>query len=215
MSLRLPRRLRHDRPHSVDVMPVIDLKPAARRLSELVAAVPDDALGNPTPCSDYTVGDLLDHIHGITYAFGGAAEKTGGEAATMGPQGKADNLPPDWRTLLPQKLAELAEKWDDPGAWQGMTTVGGQQAPAEMIGVMAFGELSVHGWDLARGANRSFEPDPSGVDALHEVTSGALGGPNGDAMRGTAFGPAVPVPDDAPTFDRTLGVLGRDPHWTP
>ena len=59
-------------------MPVIDLKPAASRLSELVAAVRDDALGNPTPCSEYTVGDLLDHIHGVTYAFGGAAEKATG-----------------------------------------------------------------------------------------------------------------------------------------
>lgn len=195
------------------VMPMIDLKPAAQRLSELVAAVPDDALGNPTPCSEYTVGDVLDHIHGLTFAFGGAAEKTGGEAATMGPQGNAANLPPDWRESLPNKLAELAEKWDDPQAWEGMTTVGGQEAPAEVIGVIAFGELSVHGWDLARGAGIDFEPDPGGVEALYDVTSQSLGGPNGDAMRGTAFGPAVPVADDAPTFERTLGVLGRDPQW--
>lgn len=196
-------------------MTVIDLKPAAQRLAELVSAVPDDALGNPTPCSDYTVGDVLDHIQGLTFAFGGAAQKTGGEAATMGPQGDATNLPPDWRTSLPRKLAELAAKWDDPQAWEGMTTVGGQPAPAEMIGVITFGELSVHGWDLARGAGIAFEPDSSGLQALYDVTSQSLGGANGDAMRGEAFGPAVPVAADAPLFDRTLGVLGRDPDWTP
>lgn len=194
-------------------MPVIDLKPAATRLSELVAAVPDSALGNPTPCSDYTVGDLLDHIQGLTIAFGGAAEKTGGSPATMGPQGTAANLAPDWRTALPEKLAELAAKWDNPQAWTGMTTVGGQEAPAEVIGVICFGELSVHGWDLSRGSGIPFDPDPSGVDALYAVTSGAMGGPNSEEIRGTAFGPAVEVADDAPVFERALGVLGRDPHW--
>ena len=27
------------------------------------------------------------------------------------------------------------------------------------------------------------------------------------------FGPVVPVPDDAPPFDRLLGQTGRDPAW--
>jgi uncharacterized protein (TIGR03086 family) len=194
-------------------MPVIDLKPAASRLSELVAAVPDDGLSNPTPCTDYTVGDLLDHIHGITDAFGGAAEKTNFDRPSMGPQGTAANLPPDWRTSLPRKLDELAAKWDKPEAWSGMTTVGGQEMPAEAIGVITFGELSVHAWDLAQGSGIPFDPDPAGIEALFELTSGFLGGPDGDAMRGTAFGPAVDVPGDAAVFERTLGVLGRDPHW--
>jgi len=194
-------------------MPVIDLKPAASRLGDLVAAVPDDALGNATPCSEYTVGDLLDHIHGITYAFGGAADKATGETAGMGPQGTAANLPADWRTVLPQKLGELAAKWDKPEAWTGETSVGGQGMPAEAIGVITFGELSVHGWDLSQATGIPFDPDPTGLEQFYELTSGFLGGPNGDAMRGTAFGPAVDVPDDAPVFERALGVLGRDPHW--
>jgi hypothetical protein len=85
--------------------------------------------------------------------------------------------------------------------------------PAEAIGVITFGELSVHAWDLSQGTGISFDPDTAGLDAFYELTSGFLGGPNGDAMRGTAFGPAVDVPDDAPTFERALGVLGRDPRW--
>ena len=194
-------------------MPVIDLKPAASRLGDLVAAVPEDALGNPTPCSEYTVGDLLDHIHGVTYAFGGAAEKATGETSTMGPSGSAANLPEDWRTAIPQKLNEMAAKWDKPEAWEGETSVGGQGMPAEAIGVITFGEMTVHAWDLSQGTGIPFDPDPTGLEAFYELTSGFLGGPNGDAMRGTAFGPAVDVPEDAPIFERALGVLGRDPRW--
>jgi hypothetical protein len=29
------------------------------------------------------------------------------------------------------------------------------------------------------------------------------------------FGPAVPVPDDAPVQDRLIGFIGRDPAWRP
>lgn len=196
-------------------MPIIDLKPAARRMAELVSAVPDSSLTNRTPCSEYTVGDLLDHIQGITVAFGGAADKARGATATMGPAGMAANLPPDWRTSLPRKVIELAERWDQADAWTGTTTVGGQQAPADFIGVITFGELSVHAWDLSKGTGLPFEPDPTGIGVLYEVTAVTLGGANGDAMRGSAFGPPVPVERDSDVFDRTLGILGRDPRWTP
>jgi hypothetical protein len=30
-----------------------------------------------------------------------------------------------------------------------------------------------------------------------------------------AFGVEVPVPDDAPVYDRLAGWFGRDPGWTP
>lgn len=133
----------------------------------------------------------------------------------MGPAGTAANLAPDWRRSLPAKLAELAERWDKSEAWTGMTTVGGQQAPAEVIGVITFGELSVHGWDLPQGTGIAFEPDPAGLAALHELTSATFAGPNGDAMRGTAFGAPITVADDEGIFEQTLGVLGRDPHSKP
>ena len=33
--------------------------------------------------------------------------------------------------------------------------------------------------------------------------------------RAGLFGPVVKVPDDAPAFDRVLGLAGRDPGWRP
>ena len=56
-----------------------DLRPAATRLGALVAGVPDDALANATPCPDYCLGDLLDHVGGLALAFTAAATKTFGE----------------------------------------------------------------------------------------------------------------------------------------
>jgi hypothetical protein len=80
--------------------------------------------------------------------------------------------------------------------------------------VVLFGELTVHGWDLARATDIVFALDPKGVGPLFDLVRQTFG-PRQDAARGTAFGPAVPVAEDAPIFDQTLGLLGRDPTWTP
>ena len=195
-------------------MATIDLNPASRNLSALIAAVPEDALGGPTPCSDYSVGDLLDHIAGLTVAFGGAARKASGASATMGPQGDAANLDPDWRRWLPLRLDDLAQAWRDDAAWTGTTRVGGQEIPGEVAGIITFGELTIHGWDLARATALPFEIDHDGLVRLFDLVNQSLG-PGLEAARGTAFGPAVPVDQNASLLARTLGLLGRDPGWAP
>jgi uncharacterized protein (TIGR03086 family) len=194
-------------------MNIIALGFAADRLGVLVTSLPDEDLGRPTPCTEYRVGDLLDHIAGLTFAFGAAAVKASGPAATMGPSGDTANLPADWRASLPQRIKDLAQAWADPEAWEGMTRVGGLDLPGGVAGTVAFGELSVHGWDLSQATGIPFEPDPDGVPALLELVRRTFGGPDQDAARGTAFGPAVPVPVQASEFDQVLGLLGRDPAW--
>lgn len=193
---------------------MIDLHAASSRLSALIEAVPEAALGDRTPCSEYSVGDLLDHLAGITVAFGGAAVKARGETADMGPQGNASSLDADWRASLPQRLDGLARAWQDPSAWSGMTRIGGQDIPGEVAGIVTFGELTVHGWDLSRATSIPFEPEPLGVMRLFDLVRQTFSA-GGDTARGAAFGPAVPVADDAPIFDQTLGLLGRDPGWAP
>ena len=185
----------------------LDLEPAARRIADLVVAVPDDALGRPTPCERYTVGDLLDHIGGLALAFTAAARKTPLDGA---PSGDAANLAPDWRERIPRDLITVGEAWHDPDAWTGMTAAGGVDLPGEMAGAVALDELVVHGWDLAKGTNQPAGYEGPGLDAVHETvcqlrSSGSEG----------IFGPSVDVPEDAPLFDRILGLTGRDPAWAP
>lgn len=193
-------------------MQITDLGPANTRLCSLITSVPDADLGRPTPCTEYTVGDLLDHIAGVTIAFGGAAGKAGGAAANMGPSGDAANLVPDWRSSIPRRLTALVDAWRNPEAWSGMTRVGGQDMPAEVVGIITLGELVVHGWDLARATGQDFDPDPGTLVPLYNLVVKTFG--SGDnAARGPAFAPAVPVPSDAPMMDQVLGLLGRDPAW--
>ncbi len=174
-------------------------------MAGLIDVVPDDALGRPTPCAGYTVGDLLDHIGGFALAFRAAAVK---KPLAGGPSGDASRLAPDWRTRIPRDLDAMAAAWSDPDAWSGMTGAGGVDLPGEVAGVVALDELVIHGWDLAKAIGQPAGYDGPELTAVHAMV-GQFQGVDG------IFGPEVNVPGDAPLLDRVLGLTGRDPKWQP
>ncbi len=192
-----------------------DLEPAARRLGALVEAVPDDALDRATPCPDYCLGDLLEHVGGLAQAFRNAATKatqTGAEPSAQGPSGDASRLPDDWRTRIPQDLLAMAEAWRDPEAWTGMTAAGGVDLPGEVAGLVALDELVIHGWDVAKASGQPYEPEPGELAAVRAFVAPMADAP--PEQRAGLFGPPVPVADDAPELEKVVGLTGRDPAWS-
>ena len=190
-----------------------DLRPAATRLGALVAGVPDEALANATPCPDYSLGDLLDHVGGLAVAFTAAAAKTFGEDGGQGPSGDASRLEDGWRERIQSDLEGLAEAWRAPEAWDGMTQAGGIDLPGEVAGLVALDELVVHGWDVARASGQDFACDEASLEAVHGFVS-QFSGPGQEAAREGLFGPEVAVPEAAPLVDRVIGMTGRQPGWS-
>jgi uncharacterized protein (TIGR03086 family) len=196
------------------VTPTIDLRPSAQRLAALVRGVPDETLADPTPCADYSVGDLLDHLNGMCVAFTAAAVKDLGPATSVGPSADGSRLGDGWRTRIPAQLACLADAWRERDAWGGMTQAGGVDLPGDIAGLVALDEIVVHSWDLARATGQNYDCDPASLDAVHQFVAG-LSEPGQETLRDEIFGPAVDVPDDAPHLDRVIGLTGRDPAWRP
>jgi uncharacterized protein (TIGR03086 family) len=193
-------------------VPQLDLEPAVSRLKALLGGVSDEALAAPTPCPRWTVGALLDHVTGLAAAFTAAAEKSTGApgTSTPPPDASAERLDPRWRETLPARLDALAVAWRDPAAWDGMAEAGGVTMPAEVMGVVALNEVTIHGWDLARATGQPFEPDPGHLAAV----TGLMSQGSDDGAPGM-FEPVVRVGDAAPVLDRAVGLSGRDPAWKP
>lgn len=192
---------------------MLDLDSPCRELKRLAAGVTDDQLGARTPCEHYTVGDLLDHLMGLTLAFREAATKSAGPESAAGPDGASvAHLDPDWRRRLPAQLDELVAAWKNPEAWEGMTEAGGVTLPADVMGSVVVDELVLHGWDLARGTGQPFTCDPDSTQACYEFTA-AMSEPGQEDGRVGLFGPVVEVPSDAPLLHRALAFSGRDPSW--
>ena len=191
-------------------MDMVDLGPAAMQLAGLVTRVPGAELGNPTPCPAYTLGDLIDHVGALALAFTAAARKDGGRYANMRASGDRSRLGDDWRVRIPRDLAAMAGAWRDPAAWDGMTRIAGDDAPAAIIGLSAADELVVHGWDLARATGQPYQCPPELLQAAHSFLV-QFASPDLPAGPEVAFGPSRAVPADAPLLDQVLALAGRDP----
>ena len=180
---------------------------AVETLQPVVAGVADDALDRPTPCTEYDVRTLANHLLGTVEAMRriGASEDLD-EDDPWGTGG--DHMSDTWRDDLTGRLDGYAAAWDDPAAYEG-DAMGGKM-PRSMIGGMAFVEVVLHGWDLAQGSGQQVQYDDGVVSAALEVMEriGEMGRSQG------AFGTLVDLPEGASDFARVLAQAGRDPGWT-
>ncbi|AKE91519.1 TIGR03086 family metal-binding protein [Rhodococcus aetherivorans] len=191
---------------------ILDLAPAAHEMARLVGALTHEQLARPTPCAGTTIGDLVDHVGGLSLAFTAAAGKAVGDHTGQGPSADASRLGDDWRTRIPGQVLALAEAWRDPGAWTGTTQAGGIDLPGHVAGIVALDELVIHGWDIATASGRRFSCDPAALAACLSFVAATT---DEERAAGGLFGPAVAVSDDAPDLDRLIGLSGRDPSWRP
>jgi uncharacterized protein (TIGR03086 family) len=179
---------------------MIDLMPACRRMIDVLGGVADDQLAGGTPCTEYTVRDLIAHVDGVANGFAALARA---QPSAPGDEGLGD----DWRERVAEHVRALGEAWADPAAWKGETETGGTALPNELWGKIAFTEVVVHGWDLATATGQPFAlPDETLRACLDHVADFVPKAP-----LPTLWGPAVPVPDDAPLLHRVLAVTGRTP----
>jgi uncharacterized protein (TIGR03086 family) len=192
---------------------IVDLTPAAQQMREILSRIRDGQLTAPTPCASSSLGDLVDHVDGLSLAFAAAAAKDVGAVTSAAPEPDAARLGADWRTRIPARLEALAHAWADPAAWQGTTQVGGVTLPGAVAGRIALDELVLHGWDIAVASGQPFHAEPGTLRACLEFLTQAYPADKPERREGI-FGPPVDVPEDAPLLDRMVGFAGRDPAWT-
>ena len=153
------------------------------QLGTLLARVGPDDTASPTPCSDWTVADLSDHIVNST---------AGMVLMARGEQ-------PDW--------ANAAHHDDPAAAFRAeadalVVALDGGEFPVGM----AAAELAVHAYDLATGLGvGTSDLDPEVAETGHAFMSSSLTADK----RGDAFGPEQSAPDGADAYQRIAAFAGR------
>ncbi len=185
---------------------------ALGQIAPLVDALTIADLGRPTPCSEWTVRDLLSHLVAVEDRI---VHIAGGGKPFEVPsivEGIADT---DWSDAWRNRVAPLQDAIaDDALLGQPWTHPAGTMPGFQAIAVYA-SELAVHAWDLARAIGRDSELNQEIAAAVVGPMTGALPAEPRGAEIGIPFGPVVPVADDAPHYVRLVAWVGRDPEWAP
>ncbi|MFT4188817.1 MAG: TIGR03086 family metal-binding protein [Aeromicrobium sp.] len=157
----------------------------------------------PAPVEGWTARDVVGHLVEWLPGFLSA----GGIDLAAGPT-PADDPVAAWQRHREQVQALL----DGPGADEDFTHPHIGTLPlAQAIDRFYATDVFMHTWDLARATGQDDRLDE---DACADLLAGMT--PMEDMLRASGqYGPAVPVPEDAPVVDRLMGFLGRDPQWRP
>ncbi|NUT25620.1 MAG: TIGR03086 family protein, partial [Streptomyces sp.] len=176
---------------------------ARERAVPVVRGIPDTALDAPTPCAEYDVKDLVNHLFQVIVQFQRLAVKEASDFGETPDRVGAGGAGSGWRERLADEADRLVAAWSAPGAEDGRT--GGMNMPARLVGSMALLDLTVHVWDLARATGQDY---PGADEAVVAELSGAVAELAPTARKMGVFGEPVPEPEGASRFERLLALTG-------
>jgi uncharacterized protein (TIGR03086 family) len=173
----------------------------------IVEHITDADLGKPTPCAEWDVRALLNHLIG-TLHLGAALLSDTPPTVPMGPGElpAADLVDGDALKAYRAGVEGLL------GAGQGdaltrthATPLG--DMPGAVLGGFTTLDIAVHGWDLANAIGQA----PSLSDELAETILAFAHQTLTADTRAPRIGPEIAVPADATSTDRLAAFLGRQP----
>ena len=185
---------------------VLDLH--GRALDEFgrrVHAVRPDQWGCPTPCRDWEVRNLVNHL--VNEQLWVEPLMAGRTVADVGDSLDGDLLGDDpigrWDSAAAAARAALTAD----GALERTVHLSYADVPAEQYVRELIFDLVVHSWDLAKGIDGDEKLDPALVDAVYSRIE-----PDDDTLAASGlFDPPVPVPPDADEQTRLIAFTGRQP----
>jgi uncharacterized protein (TIGR03086 family) len=178
-------------------------------LAPVVGSITGEQLQDPTPCTDYDVEQLRDHVLGWLTTFAAGFADPDGQAPRASLDGY--HAPADPAAEVRAAAGRLATAIRG-GAASRPLRLGDSAMPGDMALGMILWEYQVHGWDLARATGQPWSPPAAAAEeSLNFAPAMLTDDYQGD---GKAFGQRVSVSGDAPPLDRLIGLSGRDPGWS-
>lgn len=169
---------------------------------ELMDGVSADQLGNATPCAEFSVKELLEHI--VMVQRRSAAIGRGQHWSSVDQQAQDSG----WGESFGEASHAVMEAWTDGAKLHQTFEVPWGEVPGAVLLITYTGELAVHGWDLAQATGAEFSIDD---DVLQSALFGVKFIPaEGRESPEIPFGPVVDPGPDASALDQIAGWMGRD-----
>lgn len=164
-----------------------------------LALVDDALLDEPTPCTDWDLRTLLEHMDDAMAAFTEAADLGTVDLRPLAGRPEADRLVESLRLQACSALGAWTHHYgDEPVA------IGEASLDAGVLAAVGALEIAVHGWDVSQACGADLPLPPALAESLLDVAADVVG----DADRPLRFGAAQET-DSGDPGERLLAFLGR------
>jgi uncharacterized protein (TIGR03086 family) len=176
---------------------------ATEAFGQHVHAIRDDQWSAPTPCSEWDVRQLLNHV--VSENRWSPPLLQGRTIAEVGDRFDGDVLGGDPKAAWDDSAAEAVAAVQADGSMDRIVHLSFGDFPGRDYTMQIFADLLIHGWDLARAIGDDERLDPELVEACGDWFAAME-----DAYRGAgAVGPRVDLPARADAQARLLSMFGR------
>lgn len=177
---------------------------------QVVERIHHDAWGRDTPCTDWSVRDVVNHVAAenlwVSHILAGETMEDVGDRY----EGDVLGDRPVQRFEESARSAQQAVEED--GALERIVHLSFGDVPGEVYVLQRGTDLLVHTWDIAVATGQPADIDEELAGLAYERNAPMI---TDEVREMGIFGPEVPVDENAPAGHRLLGVLGRDPGWMP
>jgi len=168
----------------------------------VLSSVTSDQLDLDTPCREWKVSQLIDHLvggqHWARSAIEGSESSDTGEGSTKG----------DFVALFDQAARDNLAAFSAEGALKKTVNPGFGDMPAVALMGLSTTDTFTHAWDLARATGQDTNLVPELATQLLEQSRQSIQ-PAFRSEEGSIFGPEQPAPEDASPADELAAFLGR------
>jgi uncharacterized protein (TIGR03086 family) len=181
-----------------DPRPTDELASAEASLAVLRAVlhpISNDDWSKQTPCREFDVRKLTDHLMNSITLIGGAA------GAQLPPRDENDSV--ERQVVLAARPA--LDAWHDRGL-EGTVKLGPNEGPAKVFAGILSLEFLVHAWDYAKATGHVVKAPDALSDYVLELAQNII-----TDRSGPGFDEPVPMPDDANPLERLVAYTGRQP----
>lgn len=170
---------------------------ALRVLQQVLHSISPDDLSKQTPCAEFDVAGLTDHMLNSISMIGGAVR------AQPPPRDETDSVENQVITAARPTMTA----WHRHGV-DGIVRLGPNEAPAKVVVRILAIEFLVHAWDYAAATGQKIDvPEPLAEYVLGLAQKVIT--PEGRSTVG--FADPIDVPASASALDRLIAFTGRTP----
>lgn len=180
-------------------MELIDaLEQTFQHADGVIGNVRADQYDDPTPCSEWTVRDLLGHTIGVVAGLGAAAAGAPPTEFALGT---------DPASQFREAAATALAAWRTPGVLDKIVDAGPGPMPGRVLASINLLDTATHAWDIATATGQPTQLPTGVAEAALEASRATISAD----IRSGRFAPELTAPTGAGPTEQLVAFLGRQP----